>query len=265
MITSDDAHAWVEVYFQGLGWVPFDPTPISAERAVDLPWAPRADAATGTAAAARPPRLPPTGAAAPTNGRTAPATPRRVAQRAQAAAGTSWPLLAGAGAVLVLWSHLRPAGVRAVQRRRRLAAGTAGALWDELVATALDVGVRLQPAWTPRRAAQELAAGSGAGRRHRDGRAADAVARLARAEEVACYGRAGGTGAEPELVTALRAARRGCCGRVARRRLRARAVAGLAGHRRGPRGRRGGPAALREPDAKPPSARAGLEAVGYWS
>ena len=48
LITTDDAHAWVEVYFQGLGWVPFDPTPISTERAVDLPWAPRADADTGT-------------------------------------------------------------------------------------------------------------------------------------------------------------------------------------------------------------------------
>lgn len=26
-ITNHDAHAWVEVYFTGLGWVPFDPTP----------------------------------------------------------------------------------------------------------------------------------------------------------------------------------------------------------------------------------------------
>ena len=34
LITSDDAHAWVEVYFDGLGWVPFDPTPISDDRAV---------------------------------------------------------------------------------------------------------------------------------------------------------------------------------------------------------------------------------------
>ena len=41
MITSDDAHAWVEVYFDGLGWVPFDPTPLGVDRAVDLPWSPR--------------------------------------------------------------------------------------------------------------------------------------------------------------------------------------------------------------------------------
>jgi hypothetical protein len=42
LITSDDAHAWVEVYFEDLGWVPFDPTPIARDRAVELPWAPRA-------------------------------------------------------------------------------------------------------------------------------------------------------------------------------------------------------------------------------
>ena len=28
-VTNKDAHAWVEVYFSGLGWVPFDPTPPS--------------------------------------------------------------------------------------------------------------------------------------------------------------------------------------------------------------------------------------------
>ncbi|MEX5721886.1 transglutaminase family protein, partial [Geodermatophilus maliterrae] len=41
LVTSDDAHAWVEVHFDDLGWIPFDPTPIDTERAVELPWAPR--------------------------------------------------------------------------------------------------------------------------------------------------------------------------------------------------------------------------------
>lgn len=29
-VTSFDAHSWVEVYFNGVGWVPFDPTPAAA-------------------------------------------------------------------------------------------------------------------------------------------------------------------------------------------------------------------------------------------
>ncbi len=39
-----DAHSWVEVYFSGIGWVPFDPTPPGA------PTASRADGALATAA-----------------------------------------------------------------------------------------------------------------------------------------------------------------------------------------------------------------------
>ena len=222
LVTTDDAHAWVEVYFQGLGWVPFDPTPISTERAVDLPWAPRADADTGTdvGQATAVPSAPT--AAAPTTRQDRAGDAAATANRGQGTGGTSWPLLAGAALVLVLLIALAPAAVRALQRRRRLAAGTTGALWDELVATALDVGVRLQPAWTPRRAAQELAGAVGRGG-DRDGRAAYAVARLASAEEVACYGRGGGNGADAELVTALRTARQGLL-RSAERDVRLRAL-----------------------------------------
>jgi len=39
-VTNKDAHAWVEVYFSGFGWVPFDPTPPGgAGRTGGLPWA----------------------------------------------------------------------------------------------------------------------------------------------------------------------------------------------------------------------------------
>jgi hypothetical protein len=223
LITSDDAHAWVEVYFQGLGWVPFDPTPISVDRAVTLPWAPRADARPGTDAGQT--------AAAPTAAATAAPTARQdrasdgapIAQQGQGTGGTSWPLVAGAGLVLTLLVvGGTPGAVRALQRRRRVTTGTAGALWDELAATAADVGVRMQPAWTPRRAAHELAEAVARGG-DPAGRAAEAVLRLALAEEAACYGRAGDGGTDPRLVPALRTARHGLL-RSAPRDIRLRAL-----------------------------------------
>jgi hypothetical protein len=109
---------------------------------------------------------------------------------------------------------------RVLQRRRRLAAGTAGALWDELTATALDAGVRLHPAWTPRQAAREL--GTALSRPGRTGPGADAVLRLARAEESASYGPPAGERAHPDLAAALRTARRALLASLPRRaRLRA--------------------------------------------
>lgn len=223
IITSDDAHAWVEVYFQSLGWVPFDPTPIGVNRAVDLPWAPRADAPTGTEAGAAVPAPSAPTAAAPTTRQDRAADGAPAAQRSTGTGGTPWPLLGGLGAALVaLLLAGTPAGVRTLQRRRRLTAGTAGALWDELVATALDVGMRLHPSWTPRRAAHELGVTVGRGG-DPDGRVADAVTRLARAEEAARYARAGDGGADPDLAAALRTARRGLL-RSASRDVRLRAL-----------------------------------------
>jgi protein-glutamine gamma-glutamyltransferase len=41
-VRQADAHAWVEVYFEGLGWVTFDPTPPAGRSAGDdAPWFPR--------------------------------------------------------------------------------------------------------------------------------------------------------------------------------------------------------------------------------
>jgi transglutaminase-like putative cysteine protease len=217
LITSDDAHAWVEVYFDGLGWVPFDPTPLSGDRAVDLPWAPRTgdEAQTDSRAEAPVPTLP--SAPLPSAPRDAPTEGLSSGQQGQGAGDLLWSLAGWAGmTVLAAALVTAPAGARALQRRRRLAEGTPGALWDELTATALDAGARLHPAWTPRRSARELGAVlSRAG--ESGGAGADAVLRLALAEEAASYGPAAAGAGHPDLLAALRTARRALLASLPRR------------------------------------------------
>jgi hypothetical protein len=221
LITSDDAHAWVEVYFENLGWVPFDPTPIARDRAVDLPWAPRAGEGNGTGNRADAPI--PTLPSQPLPSMPQDRVPGGVssAQSGQGAGDLLWSLAGWVGIALLAGVLVAaPSGARVLQRRRRVAAGAAGALWDELTATALDAGLRLHPAWTPRQSARELGtvlSRSGAA----GGPGADAVLRLALAEESACYARAGGR-VHPDLPAALRTARRALLASLPRRvRLRA--------------------------------------------
>jgi hypothetical protein len=226
LITSDDAHAWVEVYFENVGWVPFDPTPISDERRAEMAWAPRADAddPADSGSGAREPAVPtPAGPSARTD-RADGGVP--TAQLGQDDDGPLTQVLLVLGATLLAAAVVAaPAGARMVQRRRRVATGTAGALWDEVTATAHDAGVAMQPAWTPRQAARELAAvmrKDGGSPAEADA-GADAVRRLALAEEAASYGPASEGEVPPELPAALGPTRRALLAAAPRRgRLRAR-------------------------------------------
>lgn len=151
LVTSRDAHAWVEVYFVGYGWLPFDPTPLSgadAARDIPVPYAPDpanrpvVPGQAGTTIDGEPidpnldiPQVPDeyiSGAGAPFV-RNAPPTP-----------GPPYLRYGGIGIIAVLVLLLMPAGARAVTRRRRisLARGTGAAWpwWQEYRATATDLG-----------------------------------------------------------------------------------------------------------------------------
>ncbi len=223
LITTDDAHAWVEVYFDGLGWVPFDPTPISSERSVALPWAPRAED----------PSEPTSGSSATTAPQAAPTAradrgDTSIPEFQQQAGASGWlqPLLVGGGVVLLAGAFVAvPATARVLRRRRRVAAGAPTDLWDELTATVRDLGLSRDPAWTPRQAAAHLAeqAGHGTDPMLADG-AEESIRRLALAEEAAIYGRSRPVSPErsEQLREELRTARRGLIAAVPRRaRLRA--------------------------------------------
>jgi hypothetical protein len=162
-VSTLDAHAWVEVYFNGLGWIPFDPTPtagLSGGASSDLVWAPH-DYGNANSAA-------PTASASPTL-RPRPDVPTGSASSSAAApkasSGSSGPLstpvwvLIGLAVLLLL--ALIPATVRATRRRRRYLAGVrsgdADALWAELSDTAVDLGYVWSPARSPRQVAPWLA------------------------------------------------------------------------------------------------------------
>ncbi|ROS61910.1 transglutaminase-like putative cysteine protease [Frigoribacterium sp. PhB160] len=161
-VSSDDLHTWPELWFQGLGWVPFEPTvglgaPQSFLRETGVePTAAPSDAASATP-------TPPPGVDQ-TTGPTAPGasvTPSGDATAGGAAgSGGAAPLGAGLLALVVLAAALVvPSGMRAGRRRRRLAADPPDALaaWREVLDTARDLGIDVPPGATPATAAARLA------------------------------------------------------------------------------------------------------------
>jgi transglutaminase-like putative cysteine protease len=164
-ITTFDAHAWVEAYFAGIGWIPFDPTPtagLDGGRKTDLPWAQHV--------------YPSTGSSDVPNTRTNSAPPARRsseqagASRAPTAAGpgqsgSNKPLeWTGLSLLALMLVGLTPAAARAGRRRRRYLAarrGDADALWAELSDTAVDLGYVWSPARSPRQVSAWLARDAG--------------------------------------------------------------------------------------------------------
>jgi transglutaminase-like putative cysteine protease len=188
VVTAKDAHAWPELFFTGIGWVRFEPTPRGAADggSVTVPgWAAPAPS-TGED------RRGETSREGVPNNRQVPdeesGTPNAISEVPTAETpedvadtwrrrGLALLLLAGVVALLV------PAGRRLVRRRRRLSASASVEdAWEELRDSARDLGVPWSDAHTPRQAAAAVIR-----RQSLMGEAADATNRLARTTEQVRY------------------------------------------------------------------------------
>ena len=191
-VTTREAHAWPEVWFQGAGWVRFEPTPRSNDVTVDVPGytVPPVDEGPD-----------PTASAAPS---AAPAAPQPGSSSAPGAIdrGLDEGLTGGSGGEgdeglsrwwlavpATLLVSAVPALLAAVRRRRRWRSPGALTAWASVTDDAVDLGHRWRPADSPRAAAAHLMAG-----RHLPEDAALALDRIAAGAERARYARSGAPG-----------------------------------------------------------------------
>jgi len=189
LVTLRNAHAWPEVYFEGVGWVRFEPTPGPTGVATPA-WAPPVGAGTNTPGGTS------TGTGASRGGSkndqlTARENARAFggaavgsASAAGAGRGVTW-LVAG-GVLVALALLLAPGGLRLLRRRRRLhphhdPRAAVDLAWAELADAGIDLGNPWSSARTPRRTAEWLSSADFSPE------ASAAVRRLARALERVRY------------------------------------------------------------------------------
>jgi len=161
VVTTNDAHSWVEAYFEGIGWVPFDPTPlagIDGGSAADLPWAPHPkQAVTSEDPGVKKTNSASSGQSASSASSSASAGTTGSNGSTGSNAGAIWTL---GVLVLLVGIALVPAGMRQLRRRGRIARaahrGDPDPLWAELADTAVDLGYVWSPARTPRQVATWL-------------------------------------------------------------------------------------------------------------
>ncbi|MFE1907134.1 DUF3488 and DUF4129 domain-containing transglutaminase family protein [Streptomyces gardneri] len=196
-----DAHAWPELYFDGAGWMRFEPTPSRGS----TPAYTRQDTPSGTATGPAQPEQSASAqpSAAPSASESCTPQMRRLgdcgpdAAVAGAEADGSGPnpltaVLLSLGALVVLALPFLPALWRTRVRARRLGPGGGRgpedlaartlAVWQEITDTAWDHGVEPDESMTPRKTAARMVRLG-----ELRGEAADAVHRVARAVEEVLY------------------------------------------------------------------------------
>jgi len=233
-ITTKNAHSWPEVYFSGIGWLPFEPTPLATGGAAITPAYADPNQAGDTGATRPDVDGSPTDTAASGGepgsqlGRVddalgdsdAAALPGDVAAGSETAA-PAWRGWAAAAALLGLVAGAAPGLARLATRRRRTSRmglpGVAGsrAAWQEVLDTAVDAGIPMDVAESPRGTAARLTAAA-----RLPEPAVAALRRVTSAEERARYART--AEADLALAGAVHEVRSGLLTSVGRRaRLRA--------------------------------------------
>lgn len=200
LVTSHDAHAWPELYLDGLGWVAFEPTPAYqgdpeyVDPSAMQPTAPPSPSPTPTVAPTVEPTLVP-----PTE--TPTATPTPTTEPSEPVSPVVWGLLIALGVLLLL---ALPALIRLGLRAARLRGGqepeaTADAAWTEVQALFVDHGLPWpegSPGPVGREAAESLA-----------GDGAEALQRVAATVERSRFSREGAPAEDlPAQVRAVRSA-----------------------------------------------------------
>ncbi|MCC9179045.1 transglutaminase TgpA family protein [Arthrobacter sp. zg-Y750] len=181
-VDSTDAHAWPELYFEGAGWVRFEPTP---SRGSVPDYAQQARPATGASVREdEDPRVPGAQPAVPSVPREDPLEPETVLEP-DASQGTAWTggvlaALAAAAAALAPWA-LR----RRRTAKRKTSGSRSGPAWDEIADLGLDYGYPGHPSDTPRAYARRLSDEAGFAPP-----ADAALTRICRAYEEEAYARA---------------------------------------------------------------------------
>jgi len=183
-VTTADLHAWPELYFSGIGWVRFEPTPSRGS----VP-----EYARQSAVGVPPATVPGSGAANPATRDTQGGHPQldagpTVARWLTSGDSTAWIVVGGTLAALIALILL-PAMMRFARRRRRIRAlrsgsGSAASAWHEILESAEDIGIIVGETLTPRGVVARLERVRGM-----SGAGSDALARIRDAVEREEYGR----------------------------------------------------------------------------